>query len=201
MSSATTTTQDNTKQMILDVAQDLLRERGANGISYTDISDLVKIRKASIHHHFPTKQSLIKEIMRVHGEEFFEKLVTTTSAKRGIDALSAYLGLFQQSFAEGKGGFICLFGMLGAEINSLDRSVAAEVRAFFARNLTELAEIIERGVNDNTIRSFGPPRDLARVIFSSVEGAMIIARADKGVRSFSPVTTHILRMVAAVPVN
>lgn len=189
-------THDNTRQRILDTAQDLLRERGANGISYTDISDLVKIRKASIHHHFPTKQDLIKEIVHSHGEDFFERLAAASDGNSGVDALSSYLDLFRESFGEGRGRFICLFGMLGAEINSLDRSIAAEVKGFYARNLAELTKIIEKGANDNTIRSFDSPRDLARVIFSTVEGAMIIARADNGVRSFVPVIKQILRMVA-----
>lgn len=45
----------DTKTQILDVAQDLIQRLGVNGMSYQDISEVVGIRKASIHTHFPKK--------------------------------------------------------------------------------------------------------------------------------------------------
>ena len=53
----------DTRQRILDVAEQLLLERGYAGFSYQDIADAVGIRKASIHHHFPAKEDLGRAII------------------------------------------------------------------------------------------------------------------------------------------
>ena len=48
----------DTADRILDTTERLIQTRGFNAISYQDISDAVGIKKASIHHHFPTKFGL-----------------------------------------------------------------------------------------------------------------------------------------------
>src|SRR5262245_62705529 len=57
-----TATSKDTKTAIMDAAQELIQRRGANAMSYQDISDAVGIRKASIHHHFPAKDDLIQAV-------------------------------------------------------------------------------------------------------------------------------------------
>ncbi|MEF9673014.1 TetR family transcriptional regulator [Pseudomonas sp. PCH446] len=42
---------------IADYAQSLLALGGYNSFSYADIAERVRITKASIHHHFPSKAS------------------------------------------------------------------------------------------------------------------------------------------------
>src|SRR5690349_438530 len=49
----------STADKVLDVAQSLIIAGGYNGFSYSDISAAIGIRKASIHHHFPTKAELV----------------------------------------------------------------------------------------------------------------------------------------------
>src|ERR1700760_1947386 len=50
--------QGETAERILDAANSLLISRGYSAFSYADVAEAVKIRKASIHHHFPTKAGL-----------------------------------------------------------------------------------------------------------------------------------------------
>ena len=48
---------------ILDVAEDLVRKRGYNAFSYSDIAQKVATSKAAIHHHFPKKADLGLELI------------------------------------------------------------------------------------------------------------------------------------------
>jgi TetR/AcrR family transcriptional repressor of nem operon len=43
---------------LLKLGSELLLSRGYNGFSYQDLSERLSIRKASIHHHFPSKEDL-----------------------------------------------------------------------------------------------------------------------------------------------
>ena len=48
----------DTRAELLIQAETLVRGRGYAGFSYADLAEAVGIRKASIHHHFPTKVDL-----------------------------------------------------------------------------------------------------------------------------------------------
>ena len=54
----------DTKTAILDAAQELIQRRGVNAMSYQHISEAIGIRKASIHHHFPTKDALLDALIQ-----------------------------------------------------------------------------------------------------------------------------------------
>ena len=60
----------DTRTNIMDVAPDLIQRRGVNGMSFQDISNAVKIRKASIHHHFASKQDLVEALLVRYRAEF-----------------------------------------------------------------------------------------------------------------------------------
>src|SRR6476469_3227193 len=49
---------DDTRAQLLSEAESLIRTRGYAAFSYADLAEKVGIRKASIHHHFPTKEIL-----------------------------------------------------------------------------------------------------------------------------------------------
>ncbi|MEO9863924.1 TetR/AcrR family transcriptional regulator, partial [Yoonia sp.] len=53
----------DTKTALLDSAERAARTRGFDGFSYADLAQDVGIRKASIHHHFPTKAALSAALM------------------------------------------------------------------------------------------------------------------------------------------
>ena len=55
---------NDTRNKILDVADDLVQRVGLNAMSYKHISEAVGIRKASIHHHFPKKEDLVDELLK-----------------------------------------------------------------------------------------------------------------------------------------
>ena len=54
----------DTKTALLDSAERAARTRGFDGFSFADLAEDVGIRKASIHHHFPTKAALSVALMQ-----------------------------------------------------------------------------------------------------------------------------------------
>ncbi|TGV30073.1 TetR/AcrR family transcriptional regulator, partial [Mesorhizobium sp. M8A.F.Ca.ET.142.01.1.1] len=59
----------NTADDILAAARRFIVAGGYNGFSYADIAEVVGIRKASIHHHFPSKVDLVQTLVRRYLEE------------------------------------------------------------------------------------------------------------------------------------
>ncbi|WP_457154700.1 TetR/AcrR family transcriptional regulator, partial [Mesorhizobium sp. P5_C1] len=52
-----------TSDQILSSARNFIVSGGYNGFSYADIAEVVGIRKASIHHHFPSKVDLVRTLV------------------------------------------------------------------------------------------------------------------------------------------
>ncbi len=70
-----------TKELLLKEAEMLVRTRGFAAFSYADLSERVGIRKASIHHHFPTKEELGGALQNILNDDLqtTNRIVPTTS--------------------------------------------------------------------------------------------------------------------------
>lgn len=64
----------NTRERIMDAAEDLFAERGFEAASLGDVADRVGIRQPSIFQHFPTKKDLYIAIMARVMDPWFEAL-------------------------------------------------------------------------------------------------------------------------------
>jgi TetR/AcrR family transcriptional repressor of nem operon len=188
----------DTRTLILDAAQDLIQRLGANAVSYQHLSDAVGIRKASIHYHFPTKQDLLEALIgRYHA--YFLGLVDRIVAEESDPArmLDRYVELFEATLREGKHDKACLCGMLGAELASLGDEAARGVRHFFKENQERLAAILKRGRDARAFGFTGDPAALAGLIFAALEGAVLLVRAEGGVKRFRTLGDELRRLVAA----
>jgi TetR/AcrR family transcriptional repressor of nem operon len=56
------------KKEILEVAAELLQTHSFGSFSYADLSERLAISKASIHHHFATKQELTRALVERYRE-------------------------------------------------------------------------------------------------------------------------------------
>lgn len=175
----------DTRTKLLDAAQDLIQRLGANAMSYQNLSEAVGIRKASIHYYFPTKQDLLSALIeRYHA--YFIGLVERIISEE-VDAmvmLDRYIGLFEATLREGKHEKACLCGMLGAELGSLGNDAAKGIRHFYRANQDRLAVILQKGRQDSVFRFDGDAENLASLVFSALEGVVLIARAEGGVKKF-----------------
>src|ERR1051325_5903944 len=141
----------DTKTAIMDAAQELIQRRGANAMSYQDISEAVGIRKASIHHHFPTKDDLIEAVIERYAEYAFGLMDGIFASKLDPAAkLRHYAGLFEATLADGKRDKVCPCAMLGAELATLNSPAAARVRRFYEENDARLARVLEERSEEHT---------------------------------------------------
>ncbi len=88
--------QKDTKVEILDLAENLLRDRGFNAFSYANISSVLKIKNAAIHYYFPGKADLGVAVIQRARERFAnwardQKIVSKTPAERHEAFFRRYL--------------------------------------------------------------------------------------------------------------
>ncbi len=187
---------NDTKTAILDSAQDLIQRLGANAMSYDDISKAVGIRKASIHYHFPSKENLIEALLERYNETFLKIVDGLFAGKDSEDKkLLKYMGLFEGTLREGDHDKACLCGMLGAELSSFGSVTAERIRYFYNENEKRLANLLDNGKKKGVFKFKGSSKKLAPVIFSFLEGALLTARAEGGVKKFQTVKEQMMDLV------
>src|SRR5262245_17706293 len=109
---------------ILRCARSLIIAGGYNGFSYADISKVVGIRNASIHHHFPSKSDLVRtlvELYRKEAEAGIAELERNISDPQ--EQLRAYIGFWEACIADATAPF-CVCALLAGEIPVLPEAVA-----------------------------------------------------------------------------
>jgi TetR/AcrR family transcriptional repressor of nem operon len=164
-----------TATRILTIAERLVQTRGFNGFSYADIAATLRLRKASIHHHFPTKADLGERLVARYEVAFLEALGRIDAA--GGDErrrLKKYVQLYADVLADGR---MCLCGMLAADFETLPPGLREAVKRFFVKNEAWVAKLLADGRASRKLAFAGPPLDKARMVVSTLEGAMLVARS------------------------
>lgn len=181
---------------ILRCARTLIVRGGYNSFSYADISSVVGIRNASIHHHFPSKSDLVRRLVAQYREEAaagFAELERNVSDP--LEQLRAYVGYWEKCIADASHPF-CVCALLASEIPVLPDAVALEVRAHF-RSLSDwLASVFERGAAQGRLKLTGTAGADAEMFMATVHGAMLSARAYGDARTFGAVTHPLLERFA-----
>jgi TetR/AcrR family transcriptional repressor of nem operon len=180
-----------TRDRILDVSQRLIQARGFSAFSYADIAAAIGIRKASIHHHFPTKAELAVALMVRYRAVFDGALAQIVADKSAAPArLKAYQQLFANVLRDDHR--LCMCGMFAADFDALPHEVRSEVRAFFDDNEAWLAKVLADGKRRGELAFRGTPKARARVVLSSLEGAMLVARTYRDVAMFESIAERVL---------
>jgi TetR/AcrR family transcriptional regulator, transcriptional repressor for nem operon len=163
-----------TATRILDVAERLAQMRGFNGFSYANIAAEVGITKAALHYHFASKADLGKALISRYAARFGEALAAIDAGTTAAPAkLQGYAELYVGVLRNQR---MCLCGMLAAEYPTLPDAMQASVVSFFDQNEAWLQDVLEQGLGDGSLHFTGPARDVARMIISCLEGAMLVTR-------------------------
>ncbi|WP_454915200.1 TetR/AcrR family transcriptional regulator [Xanthobacter sediminis] len=191
MGNVSTTSDD-----ILACARSLIVAGGYNGFSYADIADVVGIRKASIHHHFPTKVDLVRTLVaryRAEAEAGMANLDRQTPD--AFEKLRFYVRYWEACITNASAPF-CICALLASQLPVLPEEVGLEVRAHF-RSLSQwLACVLERGARERQLHLTNTPRAEAEAFMATVHGAMLSARAYGDPKIFGFVTGPLLDRLA-----
>src|SRR5436309_14940814 len=105
-----------TSDDILACARSLIIAGGYNGFSYADIAEVVGIRKASIHHHFPSKVDLVRTLVRRYREEAEAGMKGLERNVGGpVELLETYAGFWAKCIGDASIPF-CVCALLASEL-------------------------------------------------------------------------------------
>lgn len=178
----------STADAILRSARSSIVAAGYNGFSYADIAGAVGIRKASVHHHFPTKVDLVRTLVQQYRAEAEAGLAEIERhVPDPLDQLRAYTGYWESCIGDPETSY-CVCALLATQIPVLPEQIVVEVRAYFRALSAWLTTVLERGARAGTITLTGEARSEAEALMAAVHGAMLSARAYGDPLMFAAIT-------------
>ncbi len=179
------------KTALLDCAEAAVRARGFDGFSYADLAAGVGIRKASIHHHFPTKADLALALIERYSGNFFAVLNDiAVDNKAGGARLRAYVAACRQALDGGTKLCLCIAFCTGRD--GLSAPVLAKLDGFHITVAAWLKDTFSLGEKDGTITVVADAENEAHACLAQMEGAQLIARAAKDVGRFDQAVAVLL---------
>src|SRR5262249_35237274 len=153
---------------------------GFNGFSYADVAEALKVTKASLHYHYPSKADLGAKLIERYTRNFLAALERIDAeAKDARDKLRRYSAIYEDVVRDNR---MCLCGMLAAEFGTLPKAMRDDMRNFFDENERWLVRVLQEGKREKSLKFSGSVTDAAQSLVGALEGAMMIARtyADAG---------------------
>lgn len=184
------------KSEILDHAAELLQTRGFTAFSYGDLSERLGIRKASIHHHFASKEALGEALCCRFAEGFAGwRRALDESGRRALPKLQAIFAHARGMALDEK---ICPFGSLQAQWDALPESVRSKVRGLDAGMREWLAELLAEARAQGDLTFEGNAADHASLVLAAMQGGLQHARVH-GIDALDRVLAQIWRTLGARP--
>ncbi|MFD2056996.1 TetR/AcrR family transcriptional regulator [Mesorhizobium calcicola] len=186
-----------TSDQILASARNFIVSGGYNGFSYADIAEVVGIRKASIHHHFPSKVDLVRTLVARHRERTEVSMADLESKfPDPLALLQTYAGYWAKCIEDASIPF-CVCALLASELPALPPEVAVEVRAYFRFLSSWLTKVMQRGAEQGVLKFAGSAELEAETFMATVHGAMLSARAYGDPAVFNAILTPTVQRLSA----
>ncbi len=166
----------DTRTEILDLAENLLLDRGFNAFSYAHISSALQIKNAAIHYHFPAKADLGVAIIQRAKDRFDkwtqdQRMVMKAPAEKLEAFFRSYLRFLQS------GQQVCLGGALETDFKTLPVGMQAETQKFAGDILAWMEGVLEEGRKKQDFSFPGKARDQAILVLAALQGALQMTRA------------------------
>ncbi|MEZ4816212.1 MAG: TetR/AcrR family transcriptional regulator [Bdellovibrionota bacterium] len=166
-----------TAKKIINKAQVLLQERGYQFLSFQDLADSVGIRKASVHHHFKTKEDLARVMVLDYRKRLEAWIAALDSQSLDPRAkLRAYFEMFAEISRSGKS--VCPGGSLLLDWNNFSKPVRIELQGLIDCHRSWLVTLLEESIKARELK-ISKDKVAAHALFigASIQGGLQLARA------------------------
>lgn len=159
------------KQQILATAADILEHKSFAAFSYQDLADRLGIRKASIHHHFKSKDELgiaLLKFFQARGDALMAG--TLADAKSPGTALQMIFEMCEQVMFDGETKVwpSCAFEV---DAKNLSPAMIGMLRESTESFQQQLANLLEAARTGGEITFLGEVMDQAATLVSALQGA------------------------------
>jgi TetR/AcrR family transcriptional regulator, transcriptional repressor for nem operon len=176
------------RERIIDVAAKLFRERGFDGIGVAELMKSAGLTHGGFYGNFASKEELMAQACaRALGHSL--DAMRQLAERDGENALSVMASAYLSPAHRDRPGEGCVLAALGAEAARHGSSV----RAAFTQGVRTMVDGLTRLVQGKSRRA---KREKALVIYASMVGALVLARAIDDTELSEEVLQSVLASIA-----
>ena len=189
-----------TRQRVIESAAPVFNQRGYWGASLRDLMDATGLEKGGIYNHFRSKDELAAAAFE-HNVERMGALIRSaleSSPRDAVSRLRAVLEVYRRfALAPIPGG--CPILNAATDTDDTHPAMRAQVQSAMRRLREDTFErIVARGIERGEIRASVVPSDVATVLVSTIEGALMLAQLYGDPSSVDVATAHLDAYVASL---
>jgi AcrR family transcriptional regulator len=164
----------STKKKIINTALTLFVKKGYHGTSISNIASATKITKGAIYFHFTSKYGILKGILEEYDRTFLDSMIKEVRSSEGkaIDRIKTYLR-FSINFAAKNQDLIISHANLATELCSSNKKYEKEIKKIYEKYYKFLADLLEEGKGDGSLREDINPGTLAINLIGGNEGNLV----------------------------
>ncbi|WP_395351390.1 TetR/AcrR family transcriptional regulator [Variovorax sp. UC122_21] len=171
----------STRDQILGAARELITTRSYLGFSFQDVADAVGVRKASLYHHFPSKEALGVAVLREAIQGF--RRWDEAKARAPREALDAYFRMCRNGLRAGSA--VCPAGALTPGWDCIHDELRGTVQELRELQVRWLAGVFGALLPARPAEGGGPDAAaLAAYVFAVCQGALLASRMTGRVEDF-----------------
>lgn len=179
------------REIILNVARELISEKGVKQTSLADVAREAEISKGTLFYHFPSKSLLIYEIVERHFEELTESMISRLSQlEKDYDPVEKLQMVMQTLLYEDNLGRMNLYLIQEAMLEDL------ELRSRFVDQYESWRQLItQQLVRVFDLEGLTGIKSLAAVILAVIDGLTIQWLLDSRNIDLYSVSHHLASMI------
>lgn len=164
-----------TRDRIIEAARLLVQEGSYQGLTFRDVAEQVGIRKASVYHHFETKDALAVAMLD-HALAGFGDLTRRIQHKTPTKQLEAFCFQFYGDYLEA-GEKLCPGGAFTSAWSDLSDGVRNAVNRLFDAQHQFLKSALIAAHSEAKPPWHDDPDEVAAWVMANIQGAIVTARA------------------------
>jgi AcrR family transcriptional regulator len=169
----------------------LFREHGVEGTAFADVLEHAAAPRGSVYHHFPGgKQQLAEEATRWAGEAMGAGIAAAVRQDDPLSALDDFVALWRRVLEESdfRAGCPIVAAALEGDRSPGARAAAAETFGAWRGLLSDA--FAEAGLSTPGACS------MATLFVAAIEGAIVLARAERSIRPLDAVAEELRAVLA-----
>ena len=183
-------TGEQTRQEIIRKAAPIFNQKGYDGAALSDLMRATGLEKGGIYRHFASKEELAAEAFDyAWGETFDSRIHDLEAIANSVDRLRQLVA----NFVERRGIIPGGCPLLNTAIDNDDGNSVLRERARKALNgwRSYIISIVREGIKAGEIRAKTDAEKLATLMFSSLEGAVMVYRLERDEEPLRSVRAHL----------
>jgi TetR/AcrR family transcriptional repressor of nem operon len=163
---------------ILETAQNIISRKGYSAVGLNEILAAADVPKGSFYYYFKSKDAFGEAMLQSYFEEYHANMDAILNAENQTNGqrILNYWNHWQESQASFDCQGKCLAVKLAAEVADLSEAMRLALKSGTAGIIDRLAEAIERGNADGSLKTKLEPSSLAQTLYQMWLGASLMAK-------------------------